>query len=296
VLGGARTHTRTSGVAHLAAQDDVHAMSATRELVSFLPSSNRVPPPVRQTEDTRAREDPALDRIVPSDPNTAYDMGALVRRVLDERDFFEIQPHYARNILTGFGRMEGHTVGVVANQPQELAGCLDIDASVKAARFVRFCDAFSIPILTFVDVPGFLPGTAQEHNGIIRHGAKLLYAYAEATVPKLTVITRKAYGGAYDVMSSKHLNGDINYAWPSAEVAVMGAKGAVEIIFRGKNTEQETRNYDHKFANPLVAAQRGFVDGIIEPRTTRTRLCEDLELLRGKRAERPWRKHGNIPL
>lgn len=295
-LGGARAHTRTSGVAHLAAQDDVHAMAATRELVSFLPSSNRTEPPVRQTEDTRQRQDEALDNIIPSDPNAAYDMGAVVRRVLDERHFFEIQPHYARNILTGFGRMEGRTVGVVANQPQELAGCLDIDASVKAARFVRFCDAFGIPLVTFVDVPGFLPGTVQEHNGIIRHGAKLLYAYAEATVPKLTVITRKAYGGAYDVMASKHLNGDINYTWPSAEVAVMGAKGAVEIIFRGKNVEEETLKYEDKFANPLVAAQRGFVDGIIEPSTTRTRLCEDLELLRGKRAERPWRKHGNIPL
>jgi len=295
-LGGARTHTRTSGVAHLAAQDDVHAMAATRELVSYLPSSNKVAPPVKLTEDGRGRQDAALDMTVPSDPLAAYDMGGLVRRVLDERDFLEIQPHYAKNILTGFGRMEGHTVGVVANQPQELAGCLDIDASVKAARFVRFCDAFNIPILTFVDVPGFLPGTKQEHDGIIRHGAKLLYAYAEATVPKLTVITRKAYGGAYDVMASKHLNGDINYAWPSAEVAVMGAKGAVEIIFRGKNTEQETLNYEDKFQNPLVAAQRGFVDAIIEPSTTRTRLCEDLELLRGKRRERPWRKHGNMPL
>ena len=295
-LGGARTHTRTSGVAHLACPNDVAAMATARQLVSYLPSSNRQPVPLQPTEDPVDRADAALDRLVPADPNVPYDMAAVVKRVLDESTFFELQPGYAKNILTGFGRVGGRTVGVVANQPQELAGCLDIDAAVKAARFVRTCDAYGIPMLTFVDVPGFLPGTGQEHGGVIRHGAKLLYAYAEATVPKLTVITRKAYGGAYDVMASKHLNGDINYAWPSAEVAVMGAKGAVEIIFRGKNTEQETLNYEDKFQNPLVAAQRGFVDAIIEPSTTRTRLCEDLELLRGKRRERPWRKHGNMPL
>ena len=295
-LGGARAHTRTSGVAQLSAANDVEAMAAVRELVGYLPASNRQPPPVRFTEDPRGRQDAALDSMVPDNPNEPYDMAALVRRVLDDRSLMEVAPDFARNIITGFGRMEGATVGVVANQPQELAGCLDIDASVKAARFVRFCDAFNIPLVTFVDVPGFLPGRAQEHGGIIRHGAKLLFAYAEASVPKLTVITRKAYGGAYDVMASKHLKGDINYAWPSAEVAVMGAKGAVEIIFRGKNVEEETAKYEHRFANPLVAAQRGFVDGVIAPRTTRTRLCEDLALLREKQDERPWKKHSNIPL
>jgi len=271
-------------------------MASLRALVGFLPSSNRESPPVRQTEDIRSRQDPALDRAVPEDPNVPYDMGGLVRRVLDEGDLFEISPNFAKNIITGFGRMEGATVGVVANQPQELAGCLDIDASIKAARFVRFCDCFNIPIVTFVDVPGFLPGRAQEHDGIIRNGAKLLFAYAEASVPKITVITRKAYGGAYDVMSSKHLRGDLNYAWPSAEVAVMGAKGAVEIIFRGKRVAEETLEYEHKFANPLVAAQRGFVDAVILPRETRTRICEDLELLKGKQSQRPWKKHDNIPL
>jgi len=295
-LGGARTHTRTSGVAHLSSANDIEALGMMRTLVGYLPSSNRESPPVIQTEDTRDRQDEALQLVVPGDPNVPYDMGSLVRRVLDGRDLFEIAPNYARNIITGFGRMEGKTVGVVANQPHELAGCLDIDASVKAARFVRFCDCFGIPLLTFVDVPGFLPGRAQEHGGIIRHGAKLLYAFAEATVPKVTVITRKAYGGAYDVMSSKHLRGDVNYAWPSAEVAVMGAKGAVEIIFRGKNVVEETANYEHKFANPLSAARRGFVDAVIEPRTTRTRICEDLEMLSSKSVQRPWKKHDNIPL
>jgi len=264
--------------------------------VGYLPSSNRTGPPIRATEDSRDRQDPALNNIVPDNSNVPYDMSTLVRRVLDDRGFFEIQPDFAKNILTGFGRMEGRTVGIVANQPQELAGCLDIDASVKAARFVRFCDCFNIPILTFVDVPGFLPGKAQEHGGIIRHGAKLLFAYAEATVPKVTVITRKAYGGAYDVMSSKHLRGDLNYAWPSAEIAVMGAKGAVEIIFRGKNVVEETDNYEHKFANPFVAAQRGFVDAVIEPSTTRTRICEDLAILSTKKVQGPWKKHSNIPL
>ena len=229
-LGGARAHTRTSGVAHLACTNDIDAMATVRRLVSFLPSSNQHPVPSRPTEDPTDRADPALDTLVPADPNVPYDMVGLVERILDERDLLQIQPDYAKNIITGFGRMGGRTVGVVANQPQELAGCLDIDASVKAARFVRTCDAYGIPILTFVDVPGFLPGTGQEHGGVIRHGAKLLYAYAEATVPKMTVITRKAYGGAYDVMSSKHLRGDINYAWPSAEIAVMGAKGGREIV------------------------------------------------------------------
>ena len=295
-LGGARTHTRTSGVAHLAAANDLHAIAQARELISYLPSSNTEPPPMLPTEDSILRADAALDTIVPADPNMPYDMGALVRRVLDDRHLFEIMPDHAKNILVGFGRMGGRSVGIVANQPQELAGCLDIDAAVKAGRFVRTCDAFGIPIITFVDVPGFLPGTGQEHGGVIRHGAKLLYAYAEATVPKITVITRKAYGGAYDVMSSKHLKGDVNYAWPSAEIAVMGAKGAVEIIFRGKDVDENTLAYENKFANPFIAAQRGFVDGVIRPSETRRLVCEDLELLEGKRSERAWRKHGNIPL
>jgi len=295
-LGGARTHTRTSGVAHLSAPNDITAMAAVRDLVSYLPSSNLAKPPTLPTDDPADRADAALDVIVPADPNVPYDMGALIRRVLDERTFFEIQPDHAKNILIGYGRMNGRSVGIVANQPQELAGCLDIDAAVKAARFVRTCDAYSIPLITFVDVPGFLPGTDQEHGGVIRHGAKLLYAFAEATVPKLTVITRKAYGGAYDVMASKHIRADINYAWPSAEIAVMGAKGAVEIIFRGKDVETNTLEYEGKFANPLVAAQRGFVDAVISPSETRRLLCEDLELLENKRVERPWRKHGNIPL
>ena len=295
-LGGARTHTRTSGVSHLACPNDIAAMASVRDLMAFLPSSNRETPPILPTEDPSNRADAALDTLVPADPNVPYDMGALIRRVVDDGALFELMPEHAKNILVGFGRMGGRVVGVVANQPQELAGCLDIDASVKAGRFVRMCDAYNIPLLTFVDVPGFLPGTGQEHGGVIRHGAKLLYAYAEASVPKLTVITRKAYGGAYDVMSSKHLRGDVNYAWPSAEIAVMGAKGAVEIIFRGKDVEANTLEYETKFANPLVAAQRGFVDAVITPSETRSRICEDLALLSGKRHERAWRKHGNIPL
>eukprot|EP00003_Mantamonas_plastica_P030448 TRINITY_DN757_c0_g2_i6.p1 TRINITY_DN757_c0_g2~~TRINITY_DN757_c0_g2_i6.p1 ORF type:complete len:454 (-),score=180.16 TRINITY_DN757_c0_g2_i6:28-1389(-) len=295
-LGGAKTHAVKSGVSHGTFENEVHGLLKLRELMSFLPSSNQDEVPVRYTADSRDRLAEDLDAIVPNDPNYAYDMKDVIHKLVDDGNFFETMPQYAKNIITGFGRMEGRTVGYVANQPKELAGCLDIDASVKAARFVRFCDAFNIPIITAVDVPGFLPGVNQEHNGIIRHGAKLLYAYAEATVPKITVITRKAYGGAYDVMSSKHLRGDINYAWPSAEIAVMGAKGAVEIIFRGKNTKEEEKKYIDKFANPMVAAQRGFVDDIIRPATTRQRICEDLEFLRTKDISNPWKKHGNIPL
>jgi len=295
-LGGAKICTSKSGTAHNAFENDVEALAKLREFFDYLPLSNKEQPPRRITTDTRARLDESLDIIIPPDANTPYDMHEVITRVVDEDNFFEVQPDFAKNIIVGFGRLEGQTVGVVANQPLELAGCLDIDASVKAARFVRFCDCFNIPIVTFVDVPGFLPGVSQEHNGIIRHGAKLLYAYAEATVPKLTVITRKAYGGAYDVMSSKHLRGDVNYSWPTGEIAVMGAKGAVEIIFRNKNVEQETANYMEKFANPLVAAQRGFLDDIIMPRETRKRLCEDLELLKNKDLSNPKKKHGNIPL
>jgi len=246
--------------------------------------------------DSRFRQEDSLRYLVPDDPNVPYDMLEVVKKVVDENTVVQVMPSFAKNILCGFARMEGRTVGIVANNPNHMAGVLDIDSSVKAARFVRFLDAFNIPILTFVDVPGFLPGTKQEHGGIIRHGAKLLYAYAEATVPKLTVITRKAYGGAYDVMASKHLKGDVNYAWPSAEVAVMGAKGAVEIIFKGQDVEAKTLEYTERFANPMVAAERGFVDDVLDPAETRLRLCEDLELLRSKEVPRVWRKHGNIPL
>lgn len=295
-LGGAETHTSISGVAHGAFENDVVALRALREFYDFLPLNNKSPVPVKSTSDTRDRKEEALRYMVPDDSNQPYDMLSVVKKVVDESNVFEVMPNFAKNIICGFARMEGRTVGIVANNPGHLAGVLDIDASIKAARFVRFLDSFNIPILTFVDVPGFLPGTNQEHGGIIRNGAKLLYAFAEATVPKITVITRKAYGGAYDVMSSKHLKGDYNYAWPSAEVAVMGAKGAVEIIFRGKDIEEKTLEYTDRFANPLLAAQRGFVDDILDPAVTRQRICEDLELLREKKVERPWRKHGNIPL
>ena len=296
-LGGAGTHTSTSGVAHRAFDNDVEMLKQTRELFKFLPLNNQEQPPRREdSTDPFDREAPVLDSIVPLDSNTPYDMKEVIGNVVDDASLWEIMPGFAKNIVTGFARMDGRPVGVVGNQPKELAGCLDINSSVKAARFVRFCDAFNIPLVTFVDVPGFLPGTSQEYGGIIRQGAKLLFAYAEATVPKITVITRKAYGGAYDVMSSKHLRGDANYAWPSAEVAVMGAKGAVEIIFRGKDVEKHEAEYVRKFANPLVAAERGFVDDVIEPRTTRRRICEDLEFLESKKIEDPWRKHSNIPL
>ncbi|MFO1209206.1 MAG: acyl-CoA carboxylase subunit beta [Amaricoccus sp.] len=300
-LGGARTHTTKSSVADGAFENDLAALVEVRRLVDFLPLSNRDRPPVRPFYDAPDRAEPSLDTLVPANPNTPYDMKELILKVADEGDFFEIQADYAKNILTGFVRLEGSTVGVVANQPMVLAGCLDIDSARKAARFVRFCDAFEIPILTFVDVPGFLPGTGQEYGGIIKHGAKLLFAFGEATVPKVTVITRKAYGGAYDVMSSKHLRGDFNYAWPTAEIAVMGAKGAVEILYRAELADPDkiaarTRDYEARFANPFVAAERGFIDEVIMPHSTRRRVCRAFASLRSKRLSNPWKKHDNIPL
>ncbi|XP_059124440.1 propionyl-CoA carboxylase beta chain, mitochondrial isoform X1 [Peromyscus eremicus] len=296
-LGGAKTHTTMSGVAHRAFDNDVDALCNLREFFNYLPLSNQDPAPVRECHDPSDRPVPELDTVVPLESSKAYDMLNIIHSVIDEREFFEIMPNYAKNIIVGFARMNGRTVGIVGNQPKVASGCLDINSSVKGARFVRFCDAFNIPLITFVDVPGFLPGTAQEYGGIIRHGAKLLYAFAEATVPKITVITRKAYGGAYDVMSSKHLLGDTNYAWPTAEIAVMGAKGAVEIIFKGRqDVEAAQAEYVEKFANPFPAAVRGFVDDIIQPSTTRARICYDLEVLASKKVHRPWRKHANIPL
>ncbi|WP_225767425.1 acyl-CoA carboxylase subunit beta [Inquilinus sp. Marseille-Q2685] len=300
-LGGAVTHTARSGVADLAFEDDVEALLRLRDFVGFLPSSNRAPAPIRPTEDPADRPEMSLDTLIPANPNKPYDMKELIGKVVDEGDFFELQPAFAGNIVIGLARMQGRTVGIVANQPMVLAGCLDIDSSRKAARFVRFCDAFNIPIVTFVDVPGFLPGTSQEYGGIIKHGAKLLFAYAEATVPKVTVITRKAYGGAYDVMASKHLRGDVNYAWPTAEIAVMGPKGAVEIIFRADLGDAEkiaarTEEYREKFANPFVAAARGYVDDVIMPHNTRRRICKALAMLADKKLENPWKKHDNLPL
>ena len=300
-LGGAVTHTSKSGVADLAFENDVEAMLQLRHFIDFLPANNREKPPVRPSRDPADRIEPSLDTLIPENANRPYDMKELILKVVDDGDFFEIAPNFAGNILTGFARMEGRTVGIVANQPMVLAGCLDIDSSRKAARFVRFCDCFNIPLVTFVDGPGFLPGTAQEYAGIIKHGAKLLYAYAECTVPKVTVITRKAYGGAYDVMSSKHLRGDVNFAWPTAEIAVMGPKGAVEIIFRSdigdpQKIAERTEEYRQKFANPFVAGHRGFIDDVIRPHATRQRICRSLAMLRDKKQENPWRKHGNIPL
>lgn len=300
-LGGAGTHTSRSGVADLSFENDIEALLVTRRFVNFLPANNREASTQRHTDDRLTRSEVSLDTLVPENPNQPYDMKELILKIVDEGDFFELQPNYARNILTGFARMQGTTVGVVANQPMVLAGCLDINSSTKAARFVRFCDAFNIPVVTLVDVPGFMPGTTQEYGGIIRHGAKLLYAYAECTVPKITVITRKAYGGAYDVMASKHLRGDVNLAWPSAEIAVMGPQGAVEIIFREEAKDPErlaerTEEYRQKFANPFVASRRGYIDDVILPRDTRTRVCRSLAMLAEKDVENPWRKHGNIPL
>ena len=300
-LGGAITHSSKSGVADLALENDVEALLTTRRLMNFIPANNRAKAPVWPTKDPAERREMSLDTLVPDDPLKPYDIKELIHKVADEGDFFEIQPGYAQNIVIGFIRLEGSTVGVVANQPLVLAGCLDIDSSKKGGRFVRFCDAFNIPILTLVDVPGFMPGTSQEFGGIIKQGAKLLYAYAEATVPKVTLITRKAYGGAYDVMASKHLRGDVNLAWPSAEIAVMGSKGAVEIIFRKDIGDAEkiaarTAEYQEKFANPFVAGARGYIDDVIMPHATRKRVCRSFAMLRDKKLENPWRKHGNIPL
>ncbi|KZY53588.1 acyl-CoA carboxylase subunit beta [Sulfitobacter sp. KE29] len=300
-LGGATTHTRKSSVADAAFENDVEALAEVRRLVDLLPANNREKPPVRPFFDDPNRIEPSLDTLVPSNANTPYDMKELILKLADEGDFYEIQEEFAKNIITGFIRLEGRTVGVVANQPMVLAGCLDIDSSRKAARFVRFCDAFEIPILTLVDVPGFLPGTGQEFGGVIKHGAKLLFAYGEATVPMVTVITRKAYGGAYDVMASKHLRSDFNYAWPTAEVAVMGAKGATEIIHRKDLNDPEkiakhTKDYEDRFANPFVAAERGFIDEVIQPRSTRKRVARAFASLRNKKVQTPWKKHDNIPL
>ncbi|QIE55952.1 acyl-CoA carboxylase subunit beta [Pikeienuella piscinae] len=300
-LGGASTHTRKSSVADGAYENDVEALAEVRRLIDFLPLSNRETPPVRPFFDDPERIEESLDTLIPANPNTPYDMKELILKVADEADFFEIQADFAKNIVTGFIRIEGRTIGVVANQPMVLAGCLDIDSSRKAARFVRFCDAFEIPILTFVDVPGFLPGTGQEYGGVIKHGAKLLFAYGEATVPKVTVITRKAYGGAYDVMASKHLRGDMNYAWPTAEIAVMGAKGAVEILYRSELGDPEkiagrVKDYEARFANPFVAAEKGFIDEVIRPQSTRRRVARAFAALRTKKLSNPWKKHDNIPL
>ncbi len=300
-LGGAVTHTSKSGVADKAFDNDVECLAQIRRFFDFLPLHNREKAPQRPTFDYDERIEQSLDTIIPSNPNKPYDMREVILKLIDEGDFFEMQPDYAANIITGFARMDGETVGIVANQPMVLAGCLDINSSKKAARFVRFCDAFSIPLITLVDVPGFLPGTAQEYGGIIKHGAKLLFAYGEATVPKITIITRKAYGGAYDVMASKHLRGDLNYAWPTAEIAVMGAKGAVEILYRKDKGDPEllaehSEKYEDKFANPFVAAEHGFLDEVILPRNSRKRIIRGLRMLANKDLQNPWKKHDNIPL
>lgn len=300
-LGGAKTHTSKSSVADGAFENDIVALTEVRRLMDFLPLCNREKPPFRPFFDDVDRVEMSLDTIVPANPNLPYDMKEVIIKLADEGDVFELQAEFARNIITAFIRLEGSTVGVVANQPMVLAGCLDIDSSRKAARFVRFCDAFEIPIVTLVDVPGFLPGTTQEYGGIIKHGAKLLFAYGEATVPKVTVITRKAYGGAYDVMASKHLRGDFNYAWPSAQIAVMGAKGAVEILYRSELDDEafvaaRTDEYEERFANPFIAAERGFIDEVIFPHSTRQRVCRALSSLRNKKISNPSKKHDNIPL
>ena len=300
-LGGASTHSRKSGVADLTFKNDTEALLMTREFLSYLPQNNKEKTPTVPTKDPIERVEHSLDTLIPDDPAKPYDIKEVINKIADEGDFFEIQPNYAQNIVIGFIRLNGSTIGVVGNQPLVLAGCLDIDSSIKGGRFVRFCDAFNIPLLTLVDVPGFMPGTSQEHGGIIKHGAKLLFAYAEATVPKVTLITRKAYGGAYDVMSSKHIRGDINFAWPSSEIAVMGPKGAVEIIFKQdigdeEKIEKRTNEYREKFANPFIAASRGYIDDIVLPYQTREKLCHSFEMLKNKEQSNPWRKHDNIPL
>ena len=300
-LGGAKTHTTKSSVADGAFENDLEALSALRRFFDFLPLNNKEKPPHRPFFDSVDRADHSLDTLIPDNPNKPYDIKELIAKLADEGDFFELQEDYAKNIVTGFIRMEGSTVGVVANQPLVLAGVLDINSSRKAARFVRFCDCFNIPILTLVDVPGFLPGTSQEYGGVIKHGAKLLFAYGEATVPKVTLITRKAYGGAYDVMASKHLRGDVNYAWPSAEIAVMGAKGAVEILYRSELGDKDkiaarTAEYEKRFANPFVAAEKGFIDDVIMPHASRKRIARAFASLRNKDLQNPWKKHDNIPL
>jgi propionyl-CoA carboxylase beta chain len=304
-LGGPLTHNRTSGVAHFLASDDADCLALIRELLSFLPQNNHEDPPVTRGTDAEDRRDELLDNVVPAESGTPYDIKQIIERVVDDRYFFEVQEHFAQNLVVGFARLGGQSVGIVANQPQVLAGCLDINASVKGARFVRFCDAFNIPLVTFVDVPGFLPGTQQEFGGIIRHGAKLLFAFAEATVPKITVITRKAYGGAYCVMASKHIRTDVNYAYPTAEIAVMGAEGAVNIVYRreiekaadpGRLRSEKIEEFRDRFANPYIAAERGYVDAIILPRETRPKLISALRMLDTKRDTMPPKKHGNIPL
>jgi acetyl-CoA carboxylase carboxyltransferase component len=304
-LGGAMTHNARSGVAHLAAEDEDDGLDMIRRLLSFMPSNNLEDPPVTECTDPHDRMDEELDTLVPDDPNKPYDMRDVVTRIFDDGDFFEIMPFWGQNLIVGFARLAGHPVGIVGNQPAVLAGTLDINASTKGGRFVRFCDSFNIPLVTFVDVPGFLPGTDQEYGGIIRNGSKLLYAFCEATVPKLTVITRKAYGGAYDVMCSKHIRADFNFAWPSSEIAVMGPDGAVNIIFRkeigkdkdpAKAREELVEDYREKFASPYIAASRGYVDDVIEPKETRPRLINALEACASKREGRPPKKHGNIPL
>jgi propionyl-CoA carboxylase beta chain len=300
-LGGASVHAVKSSVADKGYENDVEALLQMRRLIDFLPASNTEDAPDVPTGDDGERLDTSLDTLIPDNPNQPYDIKELIHKTVDEGDFFEIQEAHAKNIVVGFARVEGHTVGIIANQPMVLAGVLDSDASRKAARFVRFCDCFNIPLVTFVDVPGFLPGTAQEYGGLIKHGAKLLFAYAEATVPKVTVITRKAYGGAYDVMSSKHIRGDVNYAWPTAEIAVMGPKGAAEIIYRSELADkdkiaQRTKDYEDRFANPFVAAERGYIDEVIMPNATRRRISRALNMLRNKQVENPWKKHDNIPL
>jgi len=299
-LGGATSHNSKSGVAHLKGDSEEETLMMVRELISFLPSNNMEDPPAKPCLDDIERENPELQNLIPTDPNKPYDMHEVITSVVDDQNFFELMPFYAQNIITGYARMGGKTVGIVANQPAFLAGVLDINSSIKAARFVRFCDAFNIPLLTFVDVPGFLPGTTQEFGGIIKHGAKLLYAFSEATVPKITLITRKAYGGAYDVMSSKHIGGDVNFAYPTAEIAVMGSDGAVNIIFRdklsGEEKEKAVEDYRNTFANPYKAAELGYIDEVIEPKDTRKRLIQALEMTKNKHVPVPARKHGNIPL